>query len=123
VKDIDKTIKTNKLYNINPSKKVIIKDRKMIKTVLFKIGETWTEYLSPLSAESPLLDFLQNKGERFHHITYQVDSIESVIDALPVGGQVSRRKSDVGDWLVADIHPKYSMGLRMQIIEECSGKV
>ena len=100
-----------------PAQKVIGKIMKFVSII------TWIEYLSPLSEESPFLDFLQNKGEGFHHIAYQVDSIENVIDTLPVESQVSCKNSDVGDWLVADIHPKYSMGLRMQITEECSRKV
>lgn len=122
VKNVEKIIKDYKLYNINPSKEIIIKERKM-KVLLFKVGETWIEYLSPLSVESSLVNFLQNKVVRLHHIAYQVDNIKKVIDSLPVGAQVSCRKSDVGDWLVADIDPKYCITPRMQIIEECPRKV
>ena len=122
VYDLEKTIEDFKIYGLKPSKEIIIKDREM-KAVLFKVGETWLEYLAPISKNSPLSDFLQKKGEGFHHIAYQVNKIKDVMDTLPDGALRSTRKSDVGDWSIADIDPKYCMGLKMQIIEEQSGKV
>jgi len=122
VYDLERIIEDFKIYGRKPSKEIIIKDRKM-KAVLFKVGETWLEYLAPISKKSPLSDFLQKKGEGFHHIAYLVDEIKDVMDTLPEGALRSSRKSDVGDWSIADIEPKYSMGLKMQIIEEHPGKV
>jgi len=122
VYDLEKTIEDFKIYGLKPSKEIIIKNREM-KAVLFKVGETWLEYLAPISKNSPLSDFLQKKGEGFHHIAYQVNKIKDVMDTLPDDALRSTRKSDVGDWSIADIDPKYCMGLKMQIIEEQSGKV
>ena len=122
VYDLEKTIEDFKIYGLKPSKEIIIKNREM-KAVLFKVGETWLEYLAPISKNSPLSDFLQKKGEGFHHIAYQVNKIKDVMDTLPDDALRSTRKSDVGDWLIADIDSKYTKGLKMQIIEEQSGKV
>jgi len=70
VYDLKKTMKTLKeIYGVMPYRKILLKNRKM-KVALFKIGETWLEYLAPISDDSPLNDFLKKKGEGFHHIAY-----------------------------------------------------
>jgi methylmalonyl-CoA/ethylmalonyl-CoA epimerase len=120
VYDLEKTIENFKIYGLNPSKKIIIKNREM-KAILFKVGVTWLEYLAPISKKSPLSDFLQKKGEGFHHIAYHVDKIEKFINILPKYALLSIRISDVGDWFIADISPEFTMGIKMQLIEEISG--
>ena len=65
----------DEVYGLECSKRITITDRKM-EAVLFKTGETWLEYLSPLSSKSPLNKHLQENGEEFHHIAYKVESIE-----------------------------------------------
>jgi methylmalonyl-CoA/ethylmalonyl-CoA epimerase len=120
VYDLEKTIEDFKIYGLKPSKEIIIKDREM-KAVLFKVGETWLEYLAPISEKSALFNFLQKKREGFHHIAYQVNKIKNITDTLPDGALLSSRKSDVGDWFIADINPEFTMGIKMQLIEEILG--
>ncbi|MBA7573042.1 hypothetical protein ES708_14831 [subsurface metagenome] len=117
VYDLKKTIEDLKVYGISPLKKVMIRDRKM-EAALFKVGQTWLEYLTPVSEDSPLTIFLQEQGEGFHHIAYQVSCIEELRANLPEDALLSSRISNVGDWSIADIEPKYSLGINMQIIEE-----
>jgi len=122
VYDLEKTIEYFRIYGIEPSKKKVIKDRKMEAT-LFKVGSIWLEYLSPISKGSPLTDFLQKKGEGFHHIAFQTDKVKEIVNNLPKQALMPSRGSDVGDWLIIDIKPEFSMGIKMQIIEEYSRKV
>lgn len=42
-------------------------------------GSVALELLEPLSAHSPVNDFL-NKGGKFHHLCYEVDNIETTLE-------------------------------------------
>ena len=99
------------------NRKIVITDRKM-NAALFKIGEIWLEYLAHISDDSPLKAFLEKKGEGFHHIAYQVDSIKEARTQLPKGALLLSRNSNVGEWMVADIDPKFGFGINAQLIEE-----
>lgn len=116
--NLEKSIELLKvMYGATVDRKIVIADRKM-KAALFKIGEIWLECLAPLSDDSPLNVFLKKKGEGFHHIAYQVASIKEASTQLPEGALFPARKSSVGDWMVADIDPKYGLGMNAQLIEE-----
>jgi len=118
VYDLEKSIHLLKtIYGLTVDREIVITDRKM-KAVLFKIGEIWLECLAPISDDSPLNVFLKNKGEGFHHIAYQIDSIKEASAQLPKDALFPVRKSNVGKWRIADINPKYSLGINSQLIEE-----
>lgn len=118
VYDLEKSIHLLKtIYGLTVDREIVITDRKM-KAVLFKIGEIWLECLAPISDDSPLNIFLKNKGEGFHHIAYQVDSIKEASTQLPKDALFPVRKSNVGEWMIADINQKYNLGMNSQLIEE-----
>ena len=118
VYDLEKIMKVLKeMYGAIPYRTIFLKNRKM-KAVLFKIGETWLEYLAPISNDSPLNVFLKKKGEGFHHIAYQVASIKEASTKLPKGALLPARKSNIGEWMIADINLKYGLGMNAQLIEE-----
>ncbi len=118
VHDLEKVIKLMKdAYNIEPDRRITISDRQM-DAVMFKAGETFLEYLAPLSEESPLCKHLKTKGEGFHHIAYLVDDIEEAKKTLPPDAITKERTSNVGDWKIADLDPKYALGLTSQLIQK-----
>ena len=118
VYDLEKSIHLLKtMYGLTVDREIVITDRKM-KAVLFKIGEIWLECLAPISDDSPLNVFLKNKGEGFHHIAYHVASIKEASTQLTEGALFPARKNSVGDWMIADIDPKYGLGMNSQLIEE-----
>lgn len=118
VYDLEKSIQLLKaMYGLTVDREIVIADRKM-KAALFKIGEIWLECLAPISDDSPLNVFLEKKGEGFHHIAYQVASIKEASTQLPKGTLFPVRKSNVGDWMIADINRKYGLGMNAQLIEE-----
>ncbi len=44
--------------------------------------ETYIELLEPLSDDSPVTKFLERKGGGLHHLCFEVDDIDSVVDEL-----------------------------------------
>jgi len=58
-----------KCYNVEE-----VIDQK-VKTAFFKAGQTKIELLEPLSEESPVAKFIENKGEGIHHIAFAVPDV------------------------------------------------
>jgi methylmalonyl-CoA/ethylmalonyl-CoA epimerase len=118
VYDLEKVIDLmKKVYNVEPERRIVMSDRQM-EAILFKTGETYLEYLAPLSEESTLTAYLEEKGEGFHHIAYLVDNIDNAKKIMPPDAVIRERKSNVGDWKIADIDSKYAFGITSQIIQE-----
>jgi methylmalonyl-CoA/ethylmalonyl-CoA epimerase len=57
-----------------------------VKVAFFQIGESKIELLEPTSKDSFLAGFLEKKGEGIHHIAYEVEGIEDVINKLEAEG-------------------------------------
>lgn len=116
VNDLDRVIDLmKKVYNLEPDRIIEISDRQM-KAVMFKAGETFLEYLAPTTENSPLYRRLQEKGEGFHHIAFLVENINEAKKQLPPDAVLKERSSNVGNWRIADLDPKYSLGLTSQLI-------
>ncbi len=82
-----------------------------IRLAMFKAGDIQIELLEPVSPDSTINKYIENKGEGLHHIAYQSDNIEndiedliekniSMIDAKPRKGAHNTK--------IAFIHPKSS---------------
>ena len=91
-----------------------------VKTAFFAIGEVHLELLEPMSPESPIAKFLDNKGPGIHHIAYHSDDIQhqleqaaaadcKLINETPVDGAGGKK--------VAFLHPKSTFGV---LSEFCS---
>lgn len=117
VRDLDKIIKLmENTYGMKVHSRTEITERQM-EAVLFKMADTYLEYLAPTTETSPLNGFIRNNGEGFHHIACLVDSIEQARRLLPKGALLETRKSDVGNWLVADFNREFGSGLITQIVQ------
>ena len=62
-----------KCYNVEE-----VIDQK-VKTAFFKAGQTKIELLEPLSEESPVAKFIENKGEGIHHIAFAVSDVAQAL--------------------------------------------
>ena len=117
VRDLDTIIglmETN--YGMKVYRRIEITDRQM-EAVLFKMGDAYLEYLAPTSENSPLNSFISNSGEGYHHIACLVDSIDQARKRLPKGALAETRKSDVGNWFVADFNKESASGHITQIVQ------
>jgi len=90
------------------------------KVGFFKIGESNIELVEPAEPDSPLVKFLEAKGQGIHHICFEVDDIESVIrDFVEKGATMVDQKPRPGahNTKVAFIHPKTSNGVLIELCE------
>jgi len=118
VKDLDQSIKFyedflgTKCYAVEE-----VADRK-VKTAFFKVGETKIELLEGTSPESPIMKFIEKRGEGIHHIAFAVDDIKSKLTELKEKNiQLIDSEPRLGaeGLQIAFIHPKATNGVLTEI--------
>ena len=90
------------------------------KVGFFKIGESNIELVQPAEPDSPLVKFLETKGQGIHHICLEVDDIEAEVKAfLEKGATMVDQKPRPGahNTRVAFVHPKSSGGVLIELCE------
>ncbi len=90
------------------------------KVGFFKIGEVNIELVQPSEPDSPLVKFLENKGQGIHHLCFEVDDVEAEVKAfLEKGATMVDQKPRPGahHTKVAFIHPKSSSGVLIELNE------
>lgn len=90
------------------------------KVGFFKVGESNIELVQPVEPESPLVKFLESKGEGIHHICFEVDDLEETVKRLIEKGAImvdqNPRLGAHGSKVVF-IHPKSSRGVLIELCE------
>jgi len=90
------------------------------KVGFFKIGESNIELVEPSEPDSPLVKFLETKGQGIHHICFEVDDVEAEVKAyLEKGATLIDQKPRPGahNTKVAFVHPKSSSGVLIELNE------
>ena len=86
----------------------------------FKIGESNIELVQPSEPDSPLVKFLETKGQGIHHLCLEVDDVEAEVKSfLEKGATMIDQKSRPGahNTRVAFVHPKSSNGVLIELCE------
>ncbi|NND84297.1 MAG: methylmalonyl-CoA epimerase [Acidimicrobiia bacterium] len=91
-----------------------------VEEAMVAVGGSFIQLIQPLSPETPVGRFLEQKGEGLHHVALAVDDIEAalahlkaegarLIDEAPrVGGRGAR---------IAFVHPKQTTGTLIELVE------
>jgi methylmalonyl-CoA/ethylmalonyl-CoA epimerase len=90
------------------------------KAGFLRIGETNIELVQPSEPDSPLVKFLETKGQGIHHICFEVDDVEEEVNAfLEKGATMADQKPRPGahQTKVAFVHPKSSSGVLIELCE------
>ena len=90
------------------------------KVGFFKIGESNIELVQPAQPDSPLVKFLETKGQGIHHICFEVEDVEAEVKAyLEKGATMVDQKPRPGahNTKVAFVHPKSSSGVLIELCE------
>jgi len=109
-----------KLLNEEPYKTEIVESEK-VTTSFFRIGESKIELLEALDEDSPIVKFLEKKGEGIHHIAFEVTDIVSEMQRLKAEGfqllsDVPKPGAD--NKLVCFVHPKSANGVLIELCQE-----
>ena len=57
-----------------------------IRATTFQVGESMIELVQPTRPDSPVGKFLENRGEGFHHVAFEVDDLDGALGELQTSG-------------------------------------
>ncbi len=120
VKDMDAAIALYEKMGAKFIARETNKDRS-IDLAMLDVGGTLIEPISPLRDDTKLARFIQEHGEGFHHIAFDVKNIQGVITELKAQGFEmidDKPRTGFGGHLVAFIQPKSTMGTFWELVED-----
>ena len=121
VNDLDKSSKLfSKLFGTDAGHSEEVSDQK-VKATFFRVGEGGIELLQSTGADSSIAKFIAKRGEGIHHLSFEVDDIESEITRLKKEGfQMIDDEPRMGadGYRVAFLHPKSTNGVLVEISQK-----
>lgn len=106
-------------YRAKPLYREVVEEQG-VEEAMIPVGGSFIQLLRPLSAETPVGKFLEQRGEGLHHVAYAVTNIEAalshlkesgsrLIDETPrLGGRGAR---------IAFVHPADLGGTLIELVE------
>ena len=90
------------------------------KVGFFRIGDVNIELVQPSEPDSPLVKFLETKGQGIHHVCFEVDDIDAEVKAFVEKGSTmvdQKPRPGAHGTRVAFVHPKSSSGVLIELNE------
>ncbi|RMF57064.1 MAG: methylmalonyl-CoA epimerase [Calditrichaeota bacterium] len=121
VKSLDAIKKMyREVFNMEPHFEEVVEEQK-VRVAGYKLGETNLEYLEPLDDSSPISGFLEKRGEGLHHIAWNVENIQDVLNRMKSQGlRLIDEEPRVGaeGKLIAFVHPKSMNGVLLELSQD-----
>ena len=90
-----------------------------IEVSLIQVGEAVIELLQPVGNEGVMTKFLEKNGEGIHHICYEVENINAVIDSVKTKGiQVLGEPQMGAEGKSVFLHPRSTFGVLTEFVEK-----
>jgi methylmalonyl-CoA epimerase len=91
-----------------------------IEVAMIPIGESRIELITPLTAESKVQKFLQDRGEAVHHVAYATDDVGAALQRAAASGaqlldEVARPGAHASR--IGFVHPKSLCGVLTEFVE------
>ena len=90
------------------------------KVGFLRIGDVNIELVQPSEPDSPLVKFLETKGQGIHHVCFEVDDIDAEVKAFVEKGSTmvdQKPRPGAHGTRVAFVHPKSSSGVLIELNE------
>ena len=90
-----------------------------IRATLIQVGETRLELLEPLSADTPVGRFIEQRGEGLHHLALNVTDIAGKLKILDARDfrLVDKEPREGLSGTIAFIHPRSVFGVLTELVE------
>jgi methylmalonyl-CoA/ethylmalonyl-CoA epimerase len=84
-----------------------------------KMGNILVEFMEPIAENGVIGKFLKNRGEGIHHLCFEVDDLESEVEAYLAQGLEIVKPGIMGwpGWRVAFFHPKSTFGMLVELVQ------
>jgi methylmalonyl-CoA epimerase len=95
-----------------------------VEAVLFDVGESHVELISPLDSESGVAKFLAQSGPGLHHVAYAVDDIDAALEKIAAAGieRIDQEpRTGIRQSRVAFLPPRSTGGVLTEIVEPAGG--
>lgn len=95
-----------------------------VEAVLFDVGESHVELISPLDSESGVAKFLADNGPGLHHVAYAVEDIDAALEQIAAAGidRIDEKpRTGIRNSRVAFLHPRSTGGVLTEIVEPAGG--
>ena len=106
-------------FGVEPTAPEVVEGEGMV-AAMFRVGESMIELMQPTRPDSPVGRFLERSGEGLHHVAYQVDDLEAILEELRSNGVElvdEEPRVGVGGTRVVFIHPKGAFGVLTELVE------
>jgi methylmalonyl-CoA/ethylmalonyl-CoA epimerase len=96
-----------------------------VKAALLTVGDSEIELLEPVLPDTGVARYLERKGEGLHHICFQVDSVDSDLDALKAKGvELIDQQPRIGlAGRICFLHPNAMDGALVELCEPIDAAV
>jgi methylmalonyl-CoA/ethylmalonyl-CoA epimerase len=121
VRDLEKAVAAyEKIFQIQMGKKLRF-DERGVELAWFHLEGIKIILVSPIRLDSPVQKFLDDHGEGFFHIAYEVDDLDAVTEHFE-GNAVQmvsdQKRPGVEGWDIIDLDLKETFGVFTQLIEK-----
>ncbi len=96
-------------------------EREGVTTSFYETGDSKIELLEASREESPIVKFIEKRGEGIHHIAFSVEDISAEIERLKASGFIfisEEPKEGADNKLVVFLHPKSTNGVLVELCQE-----
>jgi methylmalonyl-CoA epimerase len=96
-------------------------ERDGVEEALLKVADSYIQLLTPISEQSSVAKYLDQRGEGIHHVGYRVDDCGAALETLKAHGtRVIDEEPRPGSrgTTVAFVHPKGAFGTLIELVQE-----
>ena len=109
VKNLEEAIKLyTDVFGLEVKEIEVVEEQKL-RTAVIPVGESNIELMEPIGSEGPVAKFLEKRGEGLHHLSLEVNNIQSALQAMVENGIPlvdEEPRIGVGGSRIAFLHPK-----------------
>ena len=121
VRDLDQAVASyEKTFQLQMEEKLRF-DERGVELAWFHLEGIKIILVSPIRLDSPVQKFLDNHGEGFFHIAYEVDDLDAATEHFK-GNAIQmvsdQKRSGVEGWDIIDLDLKETFGVFTQLIEK-----
>jgi methylmalonyl-CoA/ethylmalonyl-CoA epimerase len=123
VRDLEEAARTfEQILGVPPAKIQEVPTEK-VRVAFFPFGGTEVELVQGLGSDNPVANFIAKRGEGIHHICFEVDDLQVMLDRLAAAGVplLDRAGKPGACGQVAFLHPKAASGVLIELVQKGSG--
>jgi methylmalonyl-CoA/ethylmalonyl-CoA epimerase len=92
-----------------------------VEEALLPVADSYVQLLTPVRTDSPVVKYLETRGEGIHHVGYRVDDVAAALERVKQQGHrvidEAPRPGSRGT-TVAFVHPKEAFGTLIELVQE-----